>query len=52
MERYTVFNPHTFGQLSYKKGGKNSGEMNSGEKAVYSISGAGKTGLLHIKEQN
>ena len=47
MERYTVFNPHTFGQLSYKKGGKN-----SGEKAVYSISGAGKTGLLHIKEQN
>ena len=39
-------NPHTCGQLIYDKGGKNI----HGEKAVSSISGAGKTGQLHVKE--
>ena len=40
-------NPHTYGQLIYGKGGKNI--QNNGEKIVSSISGAGKTGQLHVK---
>ena len=39
-------NPHTYGQLIYNKGGKNI----QWRKDVPSISGAGKTGQLHVKE--
>ena len=39
-------NPHTYGQLIYDKGAR----IYNGEKAVSSISGAGKTGQLHVKE--
>ena len=39
-------NSHTYDQLIYDKGGK---DIN-GEKTVSSISGAGKTGQLHVKE--
>ena len=38
--------PRTYSQLVYKKGGKST----QGEKTVSSISGAGKTGELHVKE--
>ena len=41
-------NSCTYGQLIYDKEGKNTNE----EKTVSSISGAGKTGQLHIKEGN
>ena len=40
-------NPHTYDQLIYDKGGK---DIYNGEKTVSSISGAGKTGQLHVKE--
>ena len=36
----------TYGQLIYDKGGK----IHNGEKTVFSISGTGKTGWLHVKE--
>ena len=39
-------NPHTYGHLIYGKGGKNY----NGEKTASSISGAEKTGQLHVKE--
>ena len=39
-------NTHTYGYLSYDKGGKN----NNGEKTVSSVSGGGKTGQQHVKE--
>ena len=39
-------NTHTYGYLSYDKGGKN----NTGEKTVSSVSGGGKTGQQHVKE--
>ena len=38
-------NPHTYGHLIYDKG-----ENIHGEKTASSISGAGKTGQLHVKE--
>ena len=41
-------NPHTCGQLICDKGDKDY----KGEKTVSSISGAGKTGHLHVKEWN
>ena len=41
-------NPHTYGHLIYAKEAR----LYSGEKTVPSISGAGKTGQLHIKEWN
>ena len=37
-------NPHTYGHLIFDTGGRN------GEKPASSISGAGKTGQLHVKE--
>ena len=40
-------NPHTYGHLIFDKGGKN---IHNGEKTASSISGAGKTGQLHVKE--
>ena len=39
-------NPRTYGQLIYDKGGR----IYNGEKTASSISGAGKTGHLHVKE--
>ena len=39
-------NPHTYGHLILIKEAK----IYNGEKAVSSISGAGKTGQLHVKE--
>ena len=39
-------NPRTYGQLIYGNGGK----VINGEKTVSSISGAGTTGQLHVKE--
>ena len=39
-------NPHTYGQLIYDKEAR----IYNGEKRVPSISGAGKTGQLHVKE--
>ena len=39
--------PCTYGQLIYDKGGKN---IYNGGKTVSSLSGAGKTGKLHVKE--
>ena len=38
--------PHTYGQLIYDKGAR----ICAGEKTVSLISGAGKTGQLHVKE--
>ena len=40
-------NPHTYDQLTCNKGGKNTQERKSN---VSSISGAGQSGQLHIKE--
>ena len=40
-------NPHTYGHLIFYKGDKN---IYSGEKTTSSISGAGKTGQLCVKE--
>ena len=40
-------NPNTYVQLIYGKAGKNT---YSGGKIVSSISGAGKTGQLHLRE--
>ena len=37
-------NPHTYGHLIYDKGGNNT------QGTASSISGAGKTGQLHVKE--
>ena len=37
-------NPHTYGQLIYDKGGKDI------QWTISSISGAGKTGQMHVKE--
>ena len=42
----TEINPHTYGQLIYDKGGR----IYNGAKTVSSISGAGKTRQLHVKE--
>ena len=39
-------NLHTYGQLIYNKGDK----IYNGEKTVSSISGAGKTRQLHVKQ--
>ena len=39
-------NPHTYGQLIYDKEAR----IYNGKKTVSSISGAGKTGQLHVKE--
>ena len=39
-------NPCTYGHLIFEKGGKS----NNGEKTASSISGAGKTGQVHVKE--
>ena len=39
-------NPCNYGQLTYDKGGKDI----QWRKAVSSLSGAGKTGQLHVKE--
>ena len=39
-------NSHTHGQLIFDKEGKNT----NGEKAVFSASGAGKIGQLHINQ--
>ena len=39
-------NPCTYGHLIFDKGGNNI----NGEKTASSISGAGKTGQLHVKE--
>ena len=41
-------NPCTYGQLIYDKRDKNI--LYNDEKTVSSISGAGKTGQLHVKE--
>ena len=41
------FNPRSYSQLIYDKGGKN---IYNGEKTARSISGAGKTGQPHGKE--
>ena len=38
-------NPHTYGQLIFKEA-----RIYNGEKTASSISGAGKTGQLHVKE--
>ena len=38
--------PHTYSQLIYNKEAR----LYNGEKTVSSISGAGKTGQLHVKE--
>ena len=40
-------NPHTYGQSTTKEG-----RIYNGEKTASSISGAGKTGQLHVKEWN
>ena len=40
-------NPHTYGHLIFDKGGRN---IYNGEKTASSISGAGKTRQLQIKE--
>ena len=42
---FMEINPSTYDQLTYDKGGKN-----IKWKIVSSITGAGKTGLLHVKE--
>ena len=42
----TEINPRTYGQLIYDKEAR----IYNGEKTVSSISGAGKTGQLHVKE--
>ena len=42
-------NPCTYSQLMYDLGGKN---IKWRKKTVSSVSGAGKTGQLHAKEQN
>ena len=39
-------NPHIYDQLIYNRGG-----MNIQWRIVFSISGAGKTGQLHVKER-
>ena len=41
-----VINPHTYGHVIFDKGGKNI----QWRKTASSISGAGKTGQLHVKE--
>ena len=43
-------NPCTYGYLIFDEGGKNI--QYSGKKLASSISGAGKTGQLHVKEWN
>ena len=43
-------NPHTHGHLIFDKGGKNI-QYNE-EKTASSISGAGKTGQLHVNKWN
>ena len=45
-ERAQRLNSHTYGHLIFDKGGK----KYNGGKMAYLISGAGKTGQLHIKE--
>ena len=44
--RQPRINPHINGQLIYDKGIR----IHNGEKTVSSVSGAGKTGQLHVKE--
>ena len=39
-------NPHAYGQLIYDKGAR----IYNAKKTVSSISGAGKTGQLHVRE--
>ena len=41
-------NPHTYGHLIFEKEAR----IYNGEKTASSISGAGKTGQLHVKEGN
>ena len=46
--RNQEINRHTYGHLIFDKRGNNI--LYSGEKKAYSISGAGKTGQLCVKE--
>ena len=45
-DRKPEINSRTYDQLIYDNGGR----IYNGEKTVSSISGAGKTGQLHVKE--
>ena len=44
-------NPHIYGHLIYNKGSKSTSQE-AREKAASSVSGAGESGQLHVKEWN